>query len=76
MLTTEIVLGCTSVIVIASPDIVVVKLVVASDVVTIVVGTVIVDNETWVTVGPGIVVGTVVDSVIVNDTALVIIDVM
>lgn len=46
MLSTEIVVGCTSVIVIASPDIVVVKVVVASDVVTIVVGTVIVDNET------------------------------
>lgn len=46
VLTTEIVVGLSSVIVITSPDMEVVNVVVASDVVTIVVGTVIVESET------------------------------
>jgi hypothetical protein len=46
VLTTEIVVGLSSVIVIISPDTEVVNVVVASDVVTIVVGTVIVESET------------------------------
>jgi hypothetical protein len=46
VLTTEIVVGLRSVTVITSPDIEVVNVVVASDVVTIVVGTVIVESET------------------------------
>lgn len=46
VLTTETVVGLSSVIVITSPDIEVVNVVVASDVVTTVVGTVIVESET------------------------------
>lgn len=46
VLTTEIVVGMSSVIVISSPDIEVVNVVVATDVVTTVVGTVIVERET------------------------------
>ena len=49
-----------------SPDAVVVNVVVLSCVETMVVGTKTVLNETkvWVTVGPGIVVGTVVENVV------------
>lgn len=60
VLTTEIVVGLSSVIVISSPDIEVVNVVVTTDVVTMVLGIVIVERETFVTVGPGTVVGIVV----------------
>lgn len=57
------VVGLSSVIVITSPDIEVVNVVVASDVLTTVVGTRTVESDTWVTVGPVTVVGIVVGTV-------------
>ena len=76
VLTTEIVVGTVSVIVVTSPDIVRVNVVEIYDVDTTVVGTRTVLKE--ITVGPGTVVGTVVGkvSVVVRTTVSVMVDVI